>query len=253
MSWEKESILILVKAAPNWSTKYKQYEVCTAGISQDSGWRRLYPFPEEVMLKKGIRVWDLIEVETTVPSDDPRSESRKIRAESIKKIDYIDDREERRNFLSKIVECTLDIALKEKRSMVIVKPRIEAFHIKKRPKSEIVQLTLNGKAFRRNPYGDVGLYYSWRCPKPCEFCRKTPHHMECFDWGANVLYKRYRDEKEARVKTKHMCYYRMKYDFDTWFALGTHRQRPWRRWMIVGLLWMKKQPKPLTNFVSVAN
>lgn len=240
MSWEKESIVVLVKAAPNWSVKYKQYEICTAGISQDSGWRRLYPFPEDVMLKKDIKIWDIIEVESTTPSDDRRPESRKIKAESVRKIGHIDNREERRNFLKQIMEPSLDVPLDEKRSMMLVKPRIVAFSIKKRVESEVIQLTLNGKAFKRNPYGDVGLYYKWRCPKPCQFCKERYHLMECFDWGAHVLYRRYKDEKEARLKTKNMCFYRMKYDFDTWFALGTHSRRPWRRWMIVGLLWMKK-------------
>jgi hypothetical protein len=45
-----------------------------------------------------------------------------------------------------------------------------------------------------------------------------------------------------------MCYYRMKYDYDTWFAWGTHRKRPWKRWMIVGLLWIKKI---LQNIIDV--
>lgn len=240
MLWKTESILILVKAAPNWSTKYKQYEVCTAGISEDEGWRRLYPFPEDVMHVKDIHIWDIIEVETITPSQDPRPESRKIRPESIRKIDRVDDREERRNFLREIEEPSLDISLYERRTMTLIKPKIEAFNIKKRPKAKIIQLTLNGDPFRRNPYGDVGLYYKWMCSSPCEVCKERSHNMECFDWGANVLYKRYKDEREARLKTKDMCYTRMKYDFDTWFALGTHSKRPWRTWMIVGLLWMKK-------------
>jgi len=33
----------------------------------------------------------------------------------------------------------------------------------------------------------------------------------------------------------------MKYDYDSWFALGTHSRRPWSKWMVVGLLWMKKK------------
>ena len=248
MSWEKESVLILVKAAPNWSTKYKQYEVCTAGISNDEEWRRLYPFPEDVMHREDIHVWDKIEVETTTPNRDPRLESRKIRPESIRKIGRVEDREERRKILRGIAEPSLDIPKAEKRTMMLVKPRIESFHIQKRPQPEIIQLTLNGKPFRRNPYGDVGLYYKWRCPKPCEVCKARLHLMECFDWGANVLYKRYKDEREARFKTKDKCYFEMKHKNDTWFALGTHSRRPWRIWMIVGLLWMKKA-KPYSDAI----
>ena len=225
MSWRKETVLILVKAAPNWSKKYKEYEICTAGISQDNGWRRLYPFPEDVMIQKDIKVWDIIEVETKDPTDDPRPESRKINGKSIKRINRIEDRDERRKFLSSITELSLDIPIEEKRSFTLIKPRIEAFKIKKKPE-EPIQITLNGKIFNQSPYGDVRLIYRWRCPRPCQVCKTHSHITECFDWGANVLYKRYEDEKEARNKTKEMCYYKMVYDFDTWFALGTHRMRP---------------------------
>jgi len=158
----------------------------------------------------------LIAVETAKPSDDPRPESRKIRAESIQKLSYVDDRKERRDLLEKMTEQSLAIPMKERRTMMLVRPRIEAFNIKKKT-AEIVQLTLNGNSFKRNPYGDIGLYYTWRCPKSCQFCKETPHHMECFDWGASVLYRRYPDETEAKTKTTNMCYYRMKFGVDPCF------------------------------------
>jgi len=252
LSWEKESITILVKAAPNWSKKYKKYEICTAGISQDGDWRRLYPFPEQNMVRRGIHVWDVIEVETSKPTDDIRPESRKIKAESIVKIGHLENREERRDFLKKITEQSLETALKERRTLTLIRPNIESFKVVKRT-PEPKQVTLEGKAFKPRPYGDVGLYYKWTCSKPCQFCNERPHVMACFDWGANILYKKYPNEEEAKVKVKHKCFYEMKYDNETWFALGTHSLRPWKKWMIVGLLWMKKQPKPLTNFVSVTN
>ena len=98
MSWETEHVLILVKAAPNWSTKYKKYEICTAGINQEEDtWRRLYPFSEKLMLEKNIRIWDIIEVRTEKPTDDPRFESRKIDVESIKIVDRIETQKENGN------------------------------------------------------------------------------------------------------------------------------------------------------------
>jgi hypothetical protein len=246
LSWVKEKILILVKAAPNWSRKYRKYEICTAGIDQNNSWRRLYPFPEDLMIQKGIRVWDLVEIETKNPTDDPRLESRKINAESLRIIDRIEDRNERRKILLTISETSLDIPIKEKRSLTIIRPRIEDFSIQKKPEEQI-QITLNGKIFRQSPYGNVNLIYKWRCPKPCQFCKTHIHTTKCFDWGANFLYRKYKDEKEARKKVKEMCHYKMVYDCDTWFALGTHRMRPWKKWMIVGLLWMKKERTINTN------
>jgi len=252
LSWEKESIIILVKAAPNWSKKYKKYQICTAGISQDGGWRRLYPFPERNMLAKDIHIWDIIELEMSEPADDVRPESRKIKPESIVKIGRLEDREERRKFLNRIAEQSLEIPLKEKRTMALIRPRIEDFKTMTRP-PEPKQFTLEGKTFKLRPYGDVGLYYRWCCPKPCRYCRERPHVMECFDWGVNILYKKYPNEKDAKVKVKHKCFYEMKYDNDTWFVLGTHSLRPWKKWMIVGLLWMKRKPKSLTNFQISTN
>lgn len=249
MSWTKETILILVKAAPHWSKKYKQYQICTAGISEDDGWRRLYPFPERNMIKKGVRLWDIIQVETTKPRDDHRPESRKIKAESIVTVGRIEDRSERREFLEKIAEPSLSIPLKERRTMMLVRPKIEGFKIEKRP-PEPKQVTLEGKMFKLRPYGEIGLIYNWSCPKPCEYCKDRPHRMECFDWGANFLYTKYEDAETAKAKVMQKCYYEMKYKNDTWFALGTHSRRPWKKWMIVGLLWMKReqQIEKLTDF-----
>lgn len=240
MSWEKESILVLVKAAPNWSTKYKTYEICTAGISQTDGWRRLYPFPEMTMIRKEVRLWDIIEVETKKPTDDPRQESRKIRNGSVKVVDRIEDRNERRKIIKSIAEPCLEGPLNEKRSLALIEPEIDGFRIIKGEK-EPQQFTLNGKRFRKHPYGDVRLYYRWSCPKPCRYCRDQSHTARCFDWGANYLFRRYKDKEEARIKTRNKLLFEMKYDNDTWFVLGTTRRRPWKRWMIVGLLWMKKK------------
>jgi hypothetical protein len=240
LSWAKETVLILVKAAPNWSKKYRTYEICTAGLSETEGWRRLYPFPEKNMISKGVNVWDIIQVETARPSDDHRPESRKIKPESITIIDRIEDRKERRKILDRLSEPSLDNALNEKRTLILTKPIIEDFIIKKRP-PEPKQITLEGKVFRLHPYGDTGLYYKWSCPKPCRYCKGKSHVTACFDWGANYLYKKYSDEKEAMTKVRQKCFFEMKYDNETWFALGTHSRRPWKKWMIVGLLWMKKE------------
>lgn len=238
---EKERILILVEAAPTWSNKYSSYLVCTAGVSKTEGWRRLYPMPYDEVQSK-IHRWDSIEVETSEPERDPRSESRKINPSSIKNCGKaILKRDEKREFLNNISEASLDSPIAERRSLTLIKPEIVDFKIVVR-KGKGFQLTLNGKPFRKQPYGDVGLYYYWTCPKPCEVCSRRPHRMECFDWGANILWKRYAANiREAKEKVKQKCYTEMKFRNDTWFALGTHSRYPFSKWMIIGLLWMKKK------------
>jgi hypothetical protein len=256
LSWETEQVLILVKAAPNWSTKYQKYEICTAGISQKDGmWKRLFPFPEKLMLKEGIRLWDIIEVKTEKPTDDPRYESRKIDANSIKIVDRIESKDERRKIINRVAEGCLEDALKNKRSLAMIEPLILDFKIAK-GESEPLQFTMDGEPFRKNPYGDIKLIYRWQCRNRCRFCRGKSHTTICFDWGANVLYKRliaYNDEKTTMLKTRNKLQYEMKYDNNTWFVMGTTRLRPWKKWIIAGLIWMKKQEAsnitPLTNFI----
>lgn len=235
----KETVTILVKAAPTWSTKYKEYEVCTAGVTPEGAWRRLYPFPEDVFHDENIKLWDIINIETSVPSNDIRSESRKIDYTMIENIGRINTREEKRRLLDDITESSLQDSLNSKRSLCLVKPNIVSFAVEPN-RDPMVQFTLDGKPFIKNPYADVDLIYRWTCEDSCEFCEGQPHRMKCFDWGAHVLYKRYPDPVEAVEKVTDMCLTRMRDEFDTWFVLGTHSQRPFRRWMIVGLLWMKK-------------
>lgn len=254
MLWEKETITVLVKAAPNWSMKYKTYEICTAGINETGSWRRLYPFHENAMVKSGLRLWDIIQVETTKSNDDPRQESRKIKNESLNIIGHVENKKERRNIIKRLAEQSLEIPMRERRSLTLIEPRIKGFRIREKD-PEPIQFTLNGKSFKRHPYGHIGLYYSWSCPQPCKYCKGKSHVTRCFDWGASYLYRKYENEAEARVKVRNKLLYEMKYDNDTWFVLGTTRLRPWKRWMIVGLLWMKREKpteKPsqvLTNFV----
>jgi len=81
--WTKESILVLVKATPNWSSSLGQYTICTAGINNDGEWRRLYPMTWRTIKDNDIKVWDLIKVETADPDKDSRPESRKIKNDSV--------------------------------------------------------------------------------------------------------------------------------------------------------------------------
>jgi hypothetical protein len=144
--------------------------------------------------------------------------------------------------LKKIADASIPNAAKEKRTLSLIKPILFGFSIEKR-EEQINQATLYGGVFKKRPYDGVGMYYQFKCgEKGCDMCSQVGkfHKMECFDFGANQLYRKYDDEKVAREKTRDMCFVRMKSEFDCWFAVGTHSRYPFLRWMIVGLLWMKK-------------
>ncbi|MGA2310443.1 MAG: hypothetical protein ABSG57_12970 [Candidatus Bathyarchaeia archaeon] len=233
----------MVKATPNWSVHLKRYTVCTAGISENNEWRRLYPMEWSTIRDKGIKVWDKIKVSTSKPEKDPRPESRKIDNESVENCGCaIKDREERREFLNAYTDTLIPDATKTKKTLSIIKPILFGFSVEKENERG-KQVTIDGDIFKVQPYGDISLTYQFKCgEKGCAICSRVHkfHHMECFDFGANELYRKYQDEKVAKEKVREGCYTRMKADNDCWFAMGTHSQYPFLKWMVVGLLWMKK-------------
>ena len=99
---EKTELLILVQTEPNISEKYGE-TVCTAGITRDLNWIRLYPIQRRINTTIAkYRKYDWIECETRLNENntDTRKESRKVNAESIKKLESMSgDWSVRRRFL----------------------------------------------------------------------------------------------------------------------------------------------------------
>jgi hypothetical protein len=145
MPWEKESMLVLVKATPNWSTSSRGYTICTAGINENGEWRRLYPMLWRTIRDNDIKVWDRITVETEKPEKDARNESRRIRSESVENHGcVIQDREERREYLKKIADASIPNAAKEKRTLSLIKPILFGFSIEKREEQITKPLFMEG-------------------------------------------------------------------------------------------------------------
>ncbi|MFP4543917.1 MAG: hypothetical protein ACOC2K_02160 [Bacteroidota bacterium] len=68
----KERILIVVKAYPAISSKYGE-TVCTAGITENGDWIRIYPIPYRLLdYKDRFRKYDLIELDIVKNKSDFR-------------------------------------------------------------------------------------------------------------------------------------------------------------------------------------
>ncbi len=240
MGWIEEKITVLVKACPTWSQKLGKYTICTGGINDKDEWRRLYPMPQPVVMEKGISLWNVIKVEVSEETGDPRTETRLIKPESIVDLGAeLKTREQKRAFLAKHTDPSLAIPKSQGRTCSIIKPVLIDFEVIKR-KPLFSQATLYGGIFKKNPYEDIGLYYTFQCQEPCKVCERKPHRMECFDWGANWLFRKYDNEAVAAEKVKEMGFVRMKTINDMWFVMGTHRRYPFLNWLLVGVLWMKR-------------
>lgn len=81
-----EKILITVKTYPTLSTKYAEL-VCTAGVTENGEWRRLYPVRfRQLYDKKKYRKYQWVEAEIEKSISDSRPESYKIIANSLNPI-----------------------------------------------------------------------------------------------------------------------------------------------------------------------
>lgn len=84
-----EEIFIIAKTYPTRSKKYKEL-VCTAGINRNGEWVRIYPIPFRSLEDyKQFKRYTWIKAEIVPDSSDPRIESHKINATSIKILESV--------------------------------------------------------------------------------------------------------------------------------------------------------------------
>ena len=129
----KMKILITVKTYPALSTKYGE-TVCTAGITEEGKWIRIYPLPfRKLDYDKRFNKYDWVELELKRNTNDFRPESfRPVNYEEIKDLGKIeadgDTWEERRKYVMKNVYTNLAKLIKEAKdknictSLAVFKP-----------------------------------------------------------------------------------------------------------------------------------
>ena len=135
---ETTRVLVTVKTAPLLSTKYTE-TICTAGITENGEWIRLYPIPFRLMdAAQRFRKYQWIEVALEKDSRDPRPESHKL-CGTITPLDWLDTKnhwKERKNVVLQNVYTNLTQLVSEARdtsistSLAVFKPaRIIRFEI----------------------------------------------------------------------------------------------------------------------------
>ncbi len=243
----KERLLVLAKAAPVQSSKYR-YLVCVAGITESGEWRRVYPVPWEVFsgksknkfMKKQWIEYELVEDK----SPDGRPESRKIKKHSIVPLHH-----ENYKSIKKMLEdklTNMEILQNKKRqecSLGVVKPSIikDIVWMDREVLSNDdtkVQLTLDGTEVINLEPLDKKFQYHFKCSSTCP----TEHKIMCEDWKIEELYrklkKKYNVDKACNlVKNKFLN--EIYYKDHTYFIVGTHHR--WNTWLIVSVVYPKKK------------
>lgn len=262
MTWKKKKILVTVKAYPEKSTKYKGHLVCTAGITDEEEWIRLYPITIQKFIgKHKVKKFYWIEAECKKATHEKlnRKESYKVREDSIRVIDTSLTEPEpdwyaRHKILSNHISSSkeaLEEAYKDdKTSLGIIKPKeVEFYHsneLKIYQNNHSYQQAIDGS---RIPIFDP-LPHIFRYKFKCSSDEEKLHDIQCEDWELMESYRswgqRYNNTSVLWDKLYSKYHTQMIEKKDLHFIMGMYSQYP--TWMIIGLYY---PPKGTTNTTTL--
>jgi hypothetical protein len=256
--WERRRVLIVVKTYPTPARRGVEVS-CTAAITEDGEWLRLFPIPYRSLTdNQKFQKFQWVDVDMQ-RSDDPRPESYRVDIDSLtivtKPIPPNDKWHQRKEKLFPLKAHCLCCLQKQQRAcgaptLGLLKPReITAFSIQKddEPNWTPRELALLNQAsmfdnapthvLEKVPYH---FYYSFRCDH--DGC--NGHRLSCTDWELEESYRKWRRIYGANWEAKFRETYetRMIFKADTHFYVGTVRQHP-NSWIIVGLFYPPKEEK----------
>lgn len=266
MRWEKKRVWIIVKTYPEYSRGYRDWVACTAGLTEEGDWIRLYPIPTKHYSDENkIRKFDLVEVVCQKATSEKlgRKESYKVKEGS--DITIIDrslstaqtDRvwKERSKLVLKKVDPSLSYLSsryeEDKTSLGLIKPQ-EVLKFYNRKDLEIyagpVQYQQRIDGSKTPVIQEIPHLFAYRfkCSDNCSICSNDYHDILCEDWELLEAYRRwgpkYGDVQTLWEKLHDRFYTWMMEERDLYFVVGTHSLYP--TWLIIGLYYPPKDIGP---------
>lgn len=262
MTWEKKRVLITAKAAPETSTKHGEV-VCTAGITDQGEFIRLYPIPLDLFRQgKGFRKFDWIEVECEKAKEYlSRKESYKIRGNTLRVVDRsLNEKVKgktnwagRNEVLMPMVNQSieeLEQAFKDdKTSLGLIKVNELTEFIRTKDLDEgdkvihkVMQTVLDQSFGTENlrgfePLQQIPHIYKYHFTCKGDACHK--HRMTCEDWELFEAHRTWPDRyKEKTWDMIQDRFFRFMKERDLHFFLGTESQ--YGHWLIIGIYYPPK-------------
>jgi hypothetical protein len=254
--WIQKKVLITVRTYPTPAKKGIEVS-CTAGITDDGQWIRLFPIPYRFLdHDKRFTKYQYIEASVAKSLSDTRPESYKVDVSSIKilpdAISSDNQWEARKNRIFPLKSkslCSLQAErnLRKQPTLGFFKPKvITCFKIRptnsKWSEGEIARLKqypLFGNApltqLEKLPFD---FFYEFYCDDPgCH-----GHILSCIDWEIGAAFLQWR-KKYGNVweqKFRETFETKMIIEYETYFFVGTMRTHP-DAWIIIGLFYPPKQ------------
>lgn len=254
MNWQKKRVTIVTKAYPEPSTKHGDV-ACTAGITEEGEWIRLYPIDMRHFIGRDkISKFDIIEVQCKQDRDKlSRKESHKIRSDSIKILDRcLTVPKPDWNRRNKIVLPMLNESINElenaykndKTSIGLIRPT-EILDLIKTEDLEIFEQ--DSWSFTINLDGNVipkvtKIPHIFKYRFKCKCCKEGDHNMQCEDWELFESYRswstRYKDPTILWEKLKEKYLDWMVEKRNMYFVMGMYSLYP--TWFIIGIYYPPK-------------
>ncbi len=243
--YESERAVILIKAAPQTSSKHGE-TVCCAGITPYGEWRRLYPISFRFLTDdRKFSRWDVIEYRSSRPIDDRRDESRRVDSDSLMIVSNT-KKTERWNFLQKSLVTSLQKEKEANRSLALLEVEVLDFTYERmsdekfaKQKASFDALHSTADMFETNkiiPYEPCPYEFKYRYLSDDGIRTGT-----CQDWEVEATYYRMsrKDGERAaldyivgtfgeRYPREGMC-----------LAMGTHSIYP-DTWLINGIIKLER-------------
>jgi len=257
LSWEKKRILLAVKAYPERSKSHGDV-ACTAGVTSDGDWIRLYPIEfDRFRGFRKLKRYSIIECECKKATGEKldRKESYKVKTETIKIVDTSladqADWDGRWKWIRPLLVNSIDELNASyddnHTSLGIIRPKeILKFLSTQEIKTDLwssqeFQMTIEGQ---RVPIV-TKIPHQFRYRFTCNECIEGKYHeIQCEDWELLESYRswgeHYPNEEELWNKL-YQKYHDFMVDRDIHFYLGLHSQYP--SWLIIGLFYPPTPPR----------
>ena len=253
--YQHKKVLITVKTYPLPSKKAIEAS-CTAGITDDGKWIRLFPLPFRYLkYSQQFKKYQWIDLRVTKASD-PRQESYKADLDSIKPIGKPlptfknwQIRKELVLPLASLSLCHLQVTREDTGvTLGLFKPRcineliIEPEENPVWTEQELASLNQQSMFDKKfvNPLEKIPFRFKYRFF--CNDQKCNGHILSITDWEIGGAYRKWRQQYGEHWENylRQKFEYEVIYNFDTYFYVGTVRAHP-DVWIIVGLFYPHKE------------
>lgn len=255
--YSRQKVLIVVRTYPAPANKGAEVS-CTAAISEEGEWRRLFPIPYRLLdPDKKFHKYQWIEADLIKASSDTRPESFHPNLDSIRILSEVDTRsgwQLRKNVLAPLIRpslCSIQAARDANGfpTLGIFKPKqIKRLVIQKEDEewtpedlAKLGQLNMFVDA-PEEPLEKIPFRFSYEFT--CQDVGCHGHKLMCSDWEMAQTFRRWRNDYGDGWKKA----FRQRWErdmiekYDTHFYVGTVHGHP-NAWIIVGLFYPPKNPQ----------